>query len=585
MANVFLPIVVPATTGSGAALNVSSLGYNKLFSLVGSFGSVLSLGATINIEASNDGVAWVPVATLTAANDVRRSFAAVFVRATVIGDATGATLSVGSDDPGTDMIAIPTPVANGTGAPVNISTFGMEKTFIYNGAMEACITVEISQDGVTYTEAISFVGKMKAHYNLTASIEFVRVRVSGYDGSGGTPTVSVCAVKALTSASASLSPGTATRFKLYVRPTGNNTTGDGTLASPYLTIPRALEDVPNIIRGGDRYVVEVSDYGVYDLSAGVLVIPEENYSLDPYVSIAGVDYTPFVTEAPITIQAVPTVVQVILASDVTSVTSLDGLATKRMVTTLALAPGALAGTFLVTGGAITGVIYDNDATDIFFVGSPGIGDYDVVLPSTALINGSILMSNVRCEVQFNGLGLGISGVIEKSVAPGFLMSSHDGGAWYFEDNDGQLRWEQVYLGTGGTFTHKGHTRALYYYAATSLVGTVSITANAGSYGEIADSRRHPVGVHGGTEAHRPRGVVVPRLADVGLRSGRRWAMAAWRGQRHRGHVLPRRSGERDACHSAHRRSHRDRQRQGLGSAHRQLHRSLRHPGSPVGRRR
>jgi len=196
MPSVFLNIPVPATTGSGAPVNISALGFCKLFSLTGGFGSVPNLGATVVIEASNDGVSWSPVTSLTAANDIRRSFAAVLVRATVIGDATGANLSVGADNPGTDMTALAVPAGNGVGAAVDISSFGSEKTVLYNGGMEASLTIEISQDGgLTYTEAASFVGKTPASVNLCCSVGFIRVRVGGFNTGGGTGVISVCAAK------------------------------------------------------------------------------------------------------------------------------------------------------------------------------------------------------------------------------------------------------------------------------------------------------------------------------------------------------------------------------------------------------
>jgi len=302
MANVFLNIPVPAVTGSGAPVNVSALGYAKLFSLVGSFGSILSRGATVNIEASNDGVAWVAVATLTAENDIKRSFAAVFVRATVIGDATGATLSVGSDDPGTDMTALPTPVANGVGAPVNISAFGMAKTFIYNGGMQASIAIEISQDGVTFSEALSFTGKVPANVNLSASVEFARVRVSGYDGLGGVPTVSVCAVKDPAAAVATsgfvpmggpflngVVPNTRSGRGVYVNPADPIAADDGSILTPKLTITGAIAAIVaagqpvDVATNNQRWSVFVAP-GCYDEDVTIPVtVPWVNF-----ISMGGV---------------------------------------------------------------------------------------------------------------------------------------------------------------------------------------------------------------------------------------------------------------------------------------------------------
>jgi len=188
MANVYATIPVPSVTGSGAPVNVSAMGFDKLFSLSG------TPNATINIEASNDGVNWVPVGSMTASNDLQRSFAAVFVRATVAGTASGVVLSVGSDDPGTDMTAITVPAGNGTGAAANVSAYGGKKTLIYNGGMDGCITIQASQDGgATFSDIVSFVGQSPASVNVYAAVGRLRAVVSGF--ASGVGVVSVCAAK------------------------------------------------------------------------------------------------------------------------------------------------------------------------------------------------------------------------------------------------------------------------------------------------------------------------------------------------------------------------------------------------------
>lgn len=44
---------------------------------------------------------------------------------------------------------------------------------------------------------------------------------------------------------------------IYARTTGNDSTGDGTLANPYLTVDRALEDVPSFINGV-KYIIDMT---------------------------------------------------------------------------------------------------------------------------------------------------------------------------------------------------------------------------------------------------------------------------------------------------------------------------------------
>lgn len=52
---------------------------------------------------------------------------------------------------------------------------------------------------------------------------------------------------------------------IYARLTGSDTTGDGTLATPYRTFQRAIRDVPSIIPPGVHYTVDITGIGVETL--------------------------------------------------------------------------------------------------------------------------------------------------------------------------------------------------------------------------------------------------------------------------------------------------------------------------------
>jgi len=250
MANLYLNIPVPASNGSGAPVNISALGYSKLFSLVGVF------AATINIEISNDGVTWVAIASMTTANDVKRLFAAVFVRATVTGVAGGVVLSVGSDNPGTDVTILPVPAGNGTGAPVDVSAFGLQKTLIYDGGMEASLNVEISQDGVTFSQAASFTGRTPASAPVCGAVKFMRVAVGGF--SIGVGNISLCAAKPSTGGGGgggggftpqagpflAGAPTTRSGVGIFVNPADPTAADDANAATPKLTIQGALDCIP-----------------------------------------------------------------------------------------------------------------------------------------------------------------------------------------------------------------------------------------------------------------------------------------------------------------------------------------------------
>src|SRR6266705_6149434 len=66
-----------------------------------------------------------------------------------------------------------------------------------------------------------------------------------------------------------LGGGTITK---YVRPIGNDVTGDGTLAKPYSTINRAVKDVGSFINNG-TFNVNCDGYGVDSSEPSTIVIP------------------------------------------------------------------------------------------------------------------------------------------------------------------------------------------------------------------------------------------------------------------------------------------------------------------------
>ena len=196
MANLFLPIPVPSANGPGAAVNISAFGWIKSFSIEG------TLVGNVTLEMSNDAVTWAPIATLSVPGDICTSFAAVWVRANVGGFVQGAAvLAVGGDDSGTLTTPVPVLPGNGTGAPVNIAAFGQKKTVLYSGGpmyTDLTVIVEISEDGVAFSELITFSGPVPASKSFECSIEAIRTTVVGFVA--GVVTVSVTAVQDSSSA-------------------------------------------------------------------------------------------------------------------------------------------------------------------------------------------------------------------------------------------------------------------------------------------------------------------------------------------------------------------------------------------------
>jgi hypothetical protein len=264
---------------------------------------------------------------------------------------------------------------------------------------------------------------------------------------------------------ATISPGTGVRQVIYVRPTGNDATGDGSLLLPYLTPERGLRDVPNIIQAPDRYVIEMTGYGTYSALADIIIPPIYNtqtllpFTIPPYPFTAP-DFAAFPGELPLTFQAVPTTTP-IAPADIVSQTSIGGGAV-RMVTNLALVPGALIGQFLITdtgfGVQVVGTIYDNDATDIFYAGSTAPVPTDFVsLPTATIQTSGLIIAGVRCPIQFNGIGLDAPLNIRSSIAPRFAFLNMAASQNAIGGNDDILAMSPAYLDNSSMlFTERNH---------------------------------------------------------------------------------------------------------------------------------
>lgn len=186
MANLFLNIPVPAGDGSGAAVDVSTLGKTKTFVCGGTF------DATINLEVANDDLAavWAPLATFYDTDNITIEVAARWVRATVSAYLSGTpTVNVGASDSGASFVQLP-----GDGTPADISALALYKTIVAPGTFAG--NVEVSEDGTDWAQIWSMQDGGQESRIVVGS--FARAIGSGEDvwiggaddccGGGGTPT-------------------------------------------------------------------------------------------------------------------------------------------------------------------------------------------------------------------------------------------------------------------------------------------------------------------------------------------------------------------------------------------------------------
>ena len=303
MPNQFVTLPVPVGNGTGAAVDVSAMGAEKTVVVCGG-----AFVAAVHIEVSNDGVTWGPFIDFTACDWDNYIVSCRFMRVRVSGYKSGAPVAaVGASDAGASAsISLPVPAGNGVGTAVDTSVLGPLKSIVVAGSYDAVVTIQISEDGVTFSDAESF--PKPDRENIEAWARFMRVRQSGYVSGAATVTVTGSSMSAGASGGASgnvsLAEGTGVRRIIYARLTGSDATGTGTLANPYRTFQRAIQDVPLFIPSTDTYVVDITGIGPETRLGG--------FKLKPYSSAHDqrrFNFAPDVPsaffEAPLVIQAIP----------------------------------------------------------------------------------------------------------------------------------------------------------------------------------------------------------------------------------------------------------------------------------------
>lgn len=163
MANIFIPLTIPAGNGAGAAVDVSTMGALKTILLSGTGWNVPGVRPpTVNIEMNNSPGptgSWAPVATLRQNGQVVTvNNAARWMRVRVSGFQGGTVtgVNVGGTDDGSTFVNLPVTAGNGVGAPVDVSAMGTFKTPQISDAFGGAVIIELSEDagGVDFGQVI-----------------------------------------------------------------------------------------------------------------------------------------------------------------------------------------------------------------------------------------------------------------------------------------------------------------------------------------------------------------------------------------------------------------------------------------------
>lgn len=259
MANKFVNVPVPASNAAGAAVDVSAMGQTKTLVCGGSF------DATVNVEFATDdtGTDWAPLATFQGGPGNKTvDVAAHWLRVVTSAYKSGApNVDVGSSGAASVFAQIPSPPpGGGIGATVTIDSFPLFKSVVLSGGFDGTVNIEVSEDGTSWAQVMTFHGgggKSGAFYAKLA-----RAR-----SDGPSPTIWIGAANEGVGSSNGQGGFDLTANVVYARTTGSDATGTGTLANPYRTFVRAIQDLPKpgLLNPGEIWSVDISG----DLVTGV----------------------------------------------------------------------------------------------------------------------------------------------------------------------------------------------------------------------------------------------------------------------------------------------------------------------------
>lgn len=177
MANVFVNLPAPAGSGVGAGVDTSTMGRDRTITVENAFRGV------VTIEFSNVGTGgpWAQIASfqIPSKRTIPMTGAAMRVRRSGV-PLVGAgfpVVKVGSNDNGGLYADLPAPAGDGVGASVDTSTFGTFNTVTCLGTFNGTTIIEISEDGVEWSQCLTFTNPDFQAKVFAA--QFMRVRRAG----------------------------------------------------------------------------------------------------------------------------------------------------------------------------------------------------------------------------------------------------------------------------------------------------------------------------------------------------------------------------------------------------------------------
>lgn len=195
--------------------------------------------------------------------------------------------------------------------------------------------------------------------------------------------------------------------RIYARSTGSDTTGDGTLANPYRTFARAIQDVPLILNGTDIWIVDISGIGTETLPESFLFPPIQS----PFPFVFDISMHPYLqTVSSVNIFAEPTVIDTISPAEFIAAIGDPVTGLKTLSTTKTFPPSHVGKQIIDASGNI-GVIAKVTGGDLEVTGVASyMAPFQIVAPSAELIpsssvfeGGPALSINNTCSISIGGV--------------------------------------------------------------------------------------------------------------------------------------------------------------------------------------
>jgi hypothetical protein len=194
MSGLAVALAVPAGVGNGAASSVLAMGIDKTIVVDG----VIPEGAVITVEVSAGGSRFAPLKSFIGPGPHLAvvQVAADELRVNVQGvAAAAATVDVAGSDGGSRVGVLAVPGADGVGAALDVTTFGVFKTAVCVSALpfDGTLTVEFSPDNVNFAPGLPSFDRGSGGEVQSGTVPalFARVRRQGFSAAapGSPPTI------------------------------------------------------------------------------------------------------------------------------------------------------------------------------------------------------------------------------------------------------------------------------------------------------------------------------------------------------------------------------------------------------------